>query len=72
MKEGLILIERRMLDAASRGAIVNKTPGEVREFISIIVATLQKFGASQDTTIRVNEVNISSFESRISKLMHLL
>ena len=36
--EGLLPRERRMMDAASGGAIVNKTPHEARELISIMAA----------------------------------
>ena len=35
--EGLLPMERKMMDAASGGAIVNKTPGQARELIFIII-----------------------------------
>ncbi|XP_039050452.1 uncharacterized protein LOC120191588 [Hibiscus syriacus] len=44
------------MDAASGGAIVNKTPREARELISIMAANSQQFGFRQDTSSRrVNE-----------------
>lgn len=59
-----------MLNTASKGAIVNKTPQEARELISIVVATSQQFSITRDTPQRVNEVSISSLESEISELIH--
>ncbi|XP_031096820.1 uncharacterized protein LOC116001056 [Ipomoea triloba] len=35
--EGLLPMERKMMDAASGGAIVNKTPREARDLISIMI-----------------------------------
>ncbi|TYI38950.1 hypothetical protein ES332_A02G065300v1 [Gossypium tomentosum] len=45
-----------MMDAASSGALVNKTPYKVRELISIVVANLQQFGFQQEISRRMNEV----------------
>ncbi|XP_031270994.1 uncharacterized protein LOC116129387 [Pistacia vera] len=50
-------MERKMMDAASGGAIVNKTPRDARDLISIMAANSQQFGFRQDTSpIRVNEL----------------
>lgn len=64
--EWLLLLERRMLDVASGGTIINKTPWQVRELILIMVATSQQFGSTRDTLWRVSEVNIFFLESQIS------
>ena len=40
--EGLTSIERRLMDATSSGAIVNKTPTEARRLITTMAATSQQ------------------------------
>ncbi|XP_031127650.1 uncharacterized protein LOC116029749 [Ipomoea triloba] len=71
--EGLLPMERKMMDAASGGAIVNKTPHEARDLIFIMAANSQQFGCRQDIpSRRVNEVNISSFENQVSHLTTLV
>ncbi|XP_019200117.1 PREDICTED: uncharacterized protein LOC109193754 [Ipomoea nil] len=71
--EGLLPMERNMMDAASGGAIVNKTPREARDLISIMAANSQQFGCRQDASPRrVNEVNISSIENKLSHLTTLV
>ncbi|XP_024047937.1 uncharacterized protein LOC112101497, partial [Citrus clementina] len=55
--EGLSLMDRSMIDAASGGVLVNKTPTQARELISNMAANAQQFGSRQDATLRnVNEV----------------
>ncbi|XP_052297128.1 uncharacterized protein LOC127902307, partial [Citrus sinensis] len=69
--EGLSLMDRSMIDAASGGVLVNKTPTQARELISNMAANAQQFGSRQDATLRnVNEVNISSqnLENQMSQL----
>ncbi|KAH9726990.1 hypothetical protein KPL70_008483 [Citrus sinensis] len=71
--EGLSLMDRSMIDAASRGVLVNKTPTQARELISNMGANAQQFGSRQDATSRtVNEVNISSVEQCLDKLTSLV
>lgn len=71
--EGLLPMERRSIDAASGGAILNKTPREARELINIMAANSQQFCSTQDTTSRrVNEVSVSNLESQISNLTALV
>ncbi|KAH9703688.1 hypothetical protein KPL70_011180 [Citrus sinensis] len=71
--EGLSLMDRSMIDAASGGVLVNKTPTQARELISNMAANAQQFGSRQDATTRtVNEVNISSVEQRLDKLTSLV
>ncbi|XP_052181891.1 uncharacterized protein LOC127794684 [Diospyros lotus] len=66
-------MERKMMDAARGGAIVNKTPSAARDLISIMAANSQQFGFRQDTPLRrVNEVSISSLENQISNLTSLV
>ncbi|KAE8668557.1 hypothetical protein F3Y22_tig00112293pilonHSYRG00181 [Hibiscus syriacus] len=55
--ERLLPMERKMMDVASGGAIVNKTPHDTRELISIMATNSQQFGFRQDISLRrVNEV----------------
>ena len=58
--------ERRMLDAASEGAIVKKTPQQARDLIAIMATTSQQFGQKVNNSRRVSELNVSSIESQIS------
>ncbi|KAH9751080.1 hypothetical protein KPL71_014142 [Citrus sinensis] len=71
--EGLSLMDRSMIDAASGGVLVSKTPTQARELISNMAANAQQFGNKQDPTSRkVNEVNISSVEQYLDKLTSLV
>ncbi|PIN19322.1 hypothetical protein CDL12_08003 [Handroanthus impetiginosus] len=70
--EGLLPMERRMMDAASGGAAVNKTPTEARNLISTMAANSQQFGFGNDSFRRVNEVSSSSLEHQISNLTSLV
>ena len=50
-----------MIDAASGGALVDKTPMEARNLIANMAANSQQFGDKLETPIRrVNEVRINS------------
>ncbi|XP_044486330.1 uncharacterized protein LOC123211594 [Mangifera indica] len=54
--EGLLLSDRNLINAASGGALVNKTLIKAKRLISTIVANTQQFGIRQDATVkRVNE-----------------
>lgn len=61
--EGLLPIDRSMIDAVSGGALVDKTPEATRNLIAHMVANLSK---------HVNEVNISSLEHQIASLTSLV
>ena len=62
-----------MIDAASGGALVNKTPTEARNLISNMAANAQQFGTRQDyPQRRVNEVNVSSIDQRLDTLTALV
>ncbi|KAJ9135975.1 hypothetical protein P3X46_033093 [Hevea brasiliensis] len=55
--EGLLPMDRNMIDAASGGALVDKTPEEVRRLIANMAANSQQFGMRMDQTpMKVNEV----------------
>jgi hypothetical protein len=71
--EGLQPTDRSMIDAASGGALVDKTPEAARNLIANMAANSQQFGtrlgfASQ----HVNEVNTSSIQQQIANLTSLV
>ena len=71
--EGLSATNRKIIDAAIRGALVNKTPTEARRIISNMAANGQQFGQRQDYASRkVSEVSISSIEQRLDSLTSLV
>ncbi|XP_021629666.1 uncharacterized protein LOC110627626 [Manihot esculenta] len=70
--EGLTTMERRMIDAASGGAIRKRTPREARELISTMAANSQQFVPVQDSHRRVFEVSNYSVESKLSHLTTLV
>ncbi|VFQ95765.1 unnamed protein product [Cuscuta campestris] len=66
---GLLPTERGIVDAASGGALVNKTPTQARELFNTIAQNTQQFG-TRDTVVRpVSEIgNPSSLEYKLSAL----
>ncbi|KAK4404448.1 hypothetical protein Sango_0813400 [Sesamum angolense] len=46
--EGLSSMDRKLIDAASGGALFNKTPTEARNLISIMASNTQQFGTRYD------------------------
>ncbi|XP_042415053.1 uncharacterized protein LOC122004195 [Zingiber officinale] len=62
--EGLLPIDRSMIDAAAGGALVNKTPEQVRELISNMAENSQQFGSRALTTRGVGEVQMFSNEQK--------
>ena len=53
--------DRSMIDAASGGVLVDKTPREARNLIANMAANSQQFGDRLETPIRrVNEIGINS------------
>ena len=57
-------MDRSMVDAASGGALVNKTTDEATMLISNMAKNSQQFGARTDgATRRVNEINHSDLEN---------
>ncbi|XP_073017848.1 uncharacterized protein [Primulina eburnea] len=62
-----------MIDAASGGALVNKTPQEARALISNMAANAQQFGTRQDIPPRqVNEVSVTPIDQKLDSLTSLL
>ena len=62
-----------MIDAASGGALVDKTPEAERNLIANMVANSQQFGTRLvPPSKHVNEVNISSLEQQIASLTSLV
>ncbi|XP_073120623.1 uncharacterized protein [Henckelia pumila] len=71
--DGLLVFDRNMIDAASGGALVNKTPQEARDLISRMAANAQQFGTRQDNTPRqVNEVSASIIDKKLDSLTFIL
>ncbi|XP_074572638.1 uncharacterized protein LOC141829123 [Curcuma longa] len=62
--EGLLPMDRSMIDAAAGGALVNKTPEQARELISNMAENSQQFGGRALTTRGVNEVQLVSNEQK--------
>ncbi|KAL0409718.1 UNVERIFIED_CONTAM: hypothetical protein Sradi_1906200 [Sesamum radiatum] len=70
--EGLSETNRSLVDAASGGALYDKTPTEVRKLITIMAANNQQFGnRSNNPPRKVNEVSIS-IDERLDKLTSLV
>jgi hypothetical protein len=71
--EGLIPIDRCIIDAASGGALVDKAPKAACQLISTIAANSKQFGTCGDfPSKRVNEVSISNFENKVNDLTSLV
>ncbi|KAF7841855.1 hypothetical protein G2W53_004153 [Senna tora] len=66
--QGLHPTERGMLDAASGGSIVDKTPTEAREIVSTMAAASQDFGDSQDLPRTSLEQQMIQIATSVSKL----
>ncbi|XP_027124317.1 uncharacterized protein LOC113771530 [Coffea eugenioides] len=61
--------ERNIIDAASGGALVNKTTQEAWELIERMAENCQQFGTREDVpTRKVNEVSSSSIQQQLSEL----
>ncbi|XP_027083776.1 uncharacterized protein [Coffea arabica] len=61
--------DRSIIDAASGGALANKTPREAWELIEAMAENSQQFGFRESNPPRrVNEVEISSLQQQLSEL----
>ncbi|KAJ9556479.1 hypothetical protein OSB04_011093 [Centaurea solstitialis] len=72
---GLLPTDRKMIDAASGGAMFNKTPTEVRALITTMVENSQHFSVRSDMRrepTKTNEVNVASIESRLFDLTNMV
>ncbi|KAG8501425.1 hypothetical protein CXB51_003734 [Gossypium anomalum] len=67
--EGMLPMDKKMVDAASGGALVNMTPENARTLISTMAANSQQFGSSSR---RVHEVSTVSLENKIDKLTDIV
>ncbi|KAK4411813.1 hypothetical protein Sango_0254300 [Sesamum angolense] len=71
--EGVSSMDRKLIDAASGGALFNKTPTEARNLISIMASNSQQFGTRYDDPPRKsNEVSIAAFDDRLNELTSLV
>jgi len=62
-----------MIDVASGGALVDKTPEEARRLIAKMAANSQQFGMRMDhRPNKVNEVSTSNLKKQISDLTSLV
>ena len=65
--------DRSIIDVASGGALVDKTPEVARQLISNMAANSKKFGTRGDfSNKRVNEVSISILENKVNDLTFLV
>jgi len=55
--EGLLPIDRNMVDAASGGTLVNKTPAQARKLFNMMVQNTQQFGTREPLFRKVNELS---------------
>ena len=66
-------MDRNMVDAASGGALVNKTPAEARNLFNLMAQNTQQFGARESQVKRVNEIgSSSSVENQLSYITVML
>ncbi|KAL2237991.1 UNVERIFIED_CONTAM: hypothetical protein Sindi_0990800 [Sesamum indicum] len=65
--EGLSNMDRKLVDAASGGALFDKTPTEARKLISIMASNTQQFGVRHDDPPRKSN-EVSNLEERLNQL----
>ncbi|XP_073139073.1 uncharacterized protein [Henckelia pumila] len=72
--EFLLSHDRSMVDAASGGVFVDKTPRDARNLIENMAANCQQFGTNKSDSIskRKNKVNVSYLEQQLIELMSLV
>ncbi|RDX98410.1 hypothetical protein CR513_18662, partial [Mucuna pruriens] len=74
--EGLSLMDRSMIDAASGGALMDKTPAAARHLISNMAGNTQQFGIRGPSQSRmVNEIGAASnqrLENQLTELTSLV
>ncbi|KAL0393210.1 UNVERIFIED_CONTAM: Retrovirus-related Pol polyprotein from transposon.6 [Sesamum radiatum] len=67
--EGLSRMDRRMVDAASGGALIDKTPDEAQHLISTMAENYRQYGYHTDKGApKVNEVNTNDLAEKLSEL----
>jgi len=71
--EGLMPIDRSIIDVACGGALVDKTLEVARQLISNMAANSKQFGTHGDfANKRVKEVSISNLENKFNDLTSLV
>ncbi|XP_073138651.1 uncharacterized protein [Henckelia pumila] len=72
--EGLLSHDRSMVDAASGGVFVDKTPVQASNLIESMAANSQQFGTNRSDPMprKNNEVNVSSLEQQLIDLTSLV
>ncbi|XP_026396041.1 uncharacterized protein LOC113290673 [Papaver somniferum] len=72
--EGLLLNDRTMIDAASGGALVDKTPAQARAFLENMASNSQQFSTRSETLFKkVNEVgDVSHMEQRMCNMDRMM
>ena len=67
--EGLTLIDRRIIDAASGGALMNKIPDEAWKLIGDMAMNFQQFGPRETALVHeASEVNSSVLQQQLTEL----
>ncbi|CAA0841572.1 Unknown protein, partial [Striga hermonthica] len=66
--EGLSITDRNMLDAASGGALMNKTPTAARELIANMAANSQQFGTRGILQRPAQEEGTDSLQAQFKEL----
>ncbi|GER40102.1 retropepsin-like protein [Striga asiatica] len=61
-------MDRNMLDAASGGTLMDKTPTAARDLIANMAANSQQFGTREASFQSVNEAGIGALESQVKEL----
>ncbi|XP_057248699.1 uncharacterized protein LOC104908967 isoform X1 [Beta vulgaris subsp. vulgaris] len=64
--EGLLGNDKNMIDAASGGALVDKTPTQARQLISNMAKNARQFGSRSDVKT-VNEFDLTSVKSQLQE-----
>lgn len=70
--EGLMYMERNMIDVASKGALVDKTLEAAQNLIANMAANSQQFNTRNNQLLlvkRVNKVSSSSLEQQVSNFL---
>ncbi|GMI80970.1 hypothetical protein HRI_001766300 [Hibiscus trionum] len=70
--EGMLPMDKKMVDAASGGALVNMTPTAARTLISTMAANSQQFGSASEPSRRVQTVSTISLENKIDNLTNIV
>ena len=71
--EGLLPMDRNMVNAASGRSLVNKTPADARNLFNLMAQNTKYFGARESQIKRVNVIGSnSSVESQLSHITVML